>query len=112
MTGSEWALLCVYLTVVGLLAVYGFHRYQMVYLYYKHLKDVPQPKGSFTDDELPSVTIQLPSYNERYVLARLIDAVGRLDYPRHLLEVQVLDDSTDDTTEIARRKVHPARASA
>ena len=89
MTGAEWTLLLVYLTVVGLLAVYGFHRYQMVFLYYKHQKNAPKPKARYADDELPTVTIQLPSYNELYVMARLIDAVGQLEYPRHLLQVQV-----------------------
>src|SRR5262245_66683353 len=55
--------------------------------------------------ELPSVTIQLPIYNEMYVVDRLVDAVCAIDYPRELLEIQVLDDSTDETQEIAELAV-------
>ena len=60
---------------------------------------------------MPPVTIQLPIYNEMYVADRLIDAVCEMDYPRELLEIQVLDDSTDETREIAELAVrrHAAR---
>ena len=60
---------------------------------------------------LPRVTVQLPIFNEMYVADRLIDAVCEIDYPRDLLEIQVLDDSTDETTEIAELAVrrHAAR---
>ena len=51
------------------------------------------------------VTVQLPVFNERYVVERLVDAVCKLDYPRDRLEIQVLDDSTDDTVDIVRAKV-------
>ena len=61
--------------------------------------------------EWPVVTIQLPIYNEMYVVDRLIDAVCEIDYPRERLEIQVLDDSTDETREIAELAVrrHAAR---
>jgi cellulose synthase/poly-beta-1,6-N-acetylglucosamine synthase-like glycosyltransferase len=59
---------------------------------------------------LPSVTIQLPLYNERYVAERVIGAACALDYPRELLQVQVLDDSTDDTSRIVQRAVRTGRA--
>ena len=62
------------------------------------------------EDELPPVTVQLPVYNERHVVERLVDAACSLDYPRHLLEVQVLDDSTDCTRERAARRVALWRA--
>jgi cellulose synthase/poly-beta-1,6-N-acetylglucosamine synthase-like glycosyltransferase len=58
----------------------------------------------------PQVTVQLPVYNELYVVQRLIDAVARLDYPRQQLQVQVLDDSTDETTRLARARVAHYRA--
>ena len=61
------------------------------------------PDGSST--RCRSVTIQLPLYNEMYVVDRLVDAVCRIDYPRELLEIQVLDDSTDETPEIAELAV-------
>jgi cellulose synthase/poly-beta-1,6-N-acetylglucosamine synthase-like glycosyltransferase len=92
-----------YLTTLGLLAIYGFHRSQLVYLFYKTLKERPQPKARF--EKLPFVTVQLPLFNERYVVERLIEACASFDYPRDRYEIQVLDDSTDDTTEIAQAKV-------
>jgi cellulose synthase/poly-beta-1,6-N-acetylglucosamine synthase-like glycosyltransferase len=63
----------------------------------------PLPAGELA--ALPPVTIQLPIYNEMYVADRLIDAVCRIDYPRELLEIQVLDDSTDETTSLAAAAV-------
>ena len=55
----------------------------------------------FSPADWPTVTVQLPIFNERYVVERLIESVCQLDYPRELLEIQVLDDSTDDTVGIA-----------
>ncbi|XHR29108.1 MAG: cellulose synthase family protein [Chthoniobacteraceae bacterium] len=92
-----------YLLVVGVLALYGFHRYCILYLYLKHRNDVPKPQGHFT--ELPRVTVQLPIFNELYVVERLLKAVSELDYPRHLLQIQVLDDSTDETCVLAESGV-------
>ena len=93
----------VYLLTLTILAVYGFHRGQLVYLYWKHRKRAPAPAGKF--DELPVVTVQLPMFNELYVAERLIESVANLDYPKDKLEIQVLDDSTDETMEIAKAKV-------
>jgi len=90
------------------LAVYGFHRMMMVYLYYRNRAVVPVPRRRLTP--LPKVTVQLPVYNERYVVERLISAVAALDYPRELLEIQVLDDSSDDTAQIAREACERERA--
>jgi cellulose synthase/poly-beta-1,6-N-acetylglucosamine synthase-like glycosyltransferase len=103
MTSFETLTLAAYFFVLVILAVYGWHRYYLVYLYMKHKDRKPVPAGSF--DVLPPVTVQLPIYNEMYVADRLIDAVCRLDYPRELLEIQVLDDSTDETTAVAQRAV-------
>ncbi len=97
-----------YLGILGLLAIYGFHRSHLVFLFYKTRKNQPEPKGEF--EELPFVTIQLPMFNERYVATRLIDAVARIDYPSDKYEIQVLDDSTDDTTAIAQEKVDEVAA--
>ena len=93
-----------YFLVLSILAIFGMHRYYMVYLYLKNKKAAPKPEGQFA--ELPRVTIQLPMYNEMYVAERLIDAVVKMDYPRELLEIQVLDDSTDETVAIASRRVN------
>jgi len=92
-----------YFSVLCLLAVFGANRYYLVYQYLKHKKNPHRPKARF--DELPYVTIQLPMYNEMYVAERLIDAVVKMDYPADRLEIQVLDDSTDETVSIASRRV-------
>ena len=79
------------------LAVYGIHRYTMCYHYFKYRKrHNPEPPKHF--DELPRVTVQLPIFNEQFVIDRLIEAVCAMEYPRDRLEIQVLDDSTDETT--------------
>src|SRR5262247_496394 len=103
MTAAETLILASYFFVLLILAVYGWHRYYLVYVYMKHKNEQPQPKASF--DSLPVVTIQLPLYNEMYVVDRLVDAVCKIDYPRELLEIQVLDDSTDETRSIAELAV-------
>ena len=99
MSISETLTLAAYFFVLVILAVYGWHRYYLVYLYMRN-KD-RQPKPGPLPDPLPVVTIQLPLYNEMYVADRLIDAVCRIEYPRDRLEIQVLDDSTDETGSIA-----------
>ena len=99
--GFDLALLIPYFIVLTILAAYGAHRYWMVYLYYKHKKNkTTEPASHF--DNLPRVTVQLPIFNEQYVVDRLLDAVCRLDYPKDKLDIQLLDDSTDETVEVAR----------
>ena len=87
-----------YLTVTVGLALYGFHRLVIVYLYLKHSREKPSPLKKFED--LPLVTIQLPVFNEKHVVDRLIKAVSELDYPKDKMEIQILDDSTDETVGI------------
>ena len=97
----DMALLIPYFVVLILLATYGIHRYTLVYLYYKNKKNrTAEPEQKFS--ELPRVTVQLPIFNEQFVIDRLLQAVCRLDYPREKLEIQVLDDSTDETIDVAR----------
>src|SRR3954470_20129516 len=103
MTTGETLILATYFFVLVILAVYGWHRYYLVYLYLKNKDRRPVPRAAL--EKLPLVTVQLPIYNEMYVADRLIDAVCRLDYPRELLEIQVLDDSTDDTRQMVAEKV-------
>jgi cellulose synthase/poly-beta-1,6-N-acetylglucosamine synthase-like glycosyltransferase len=99
----DLALLIPYFIVLVILAVYGGHRYWMVYLYYKHKKNKTiEPPSHFAIENLPRITVQLPIFNEQYVVDRLLDAVCRLDYPNEKLDIQLLDDSTDETTEVAR----------
>jgi cellulose synthase/poly-beta-1,6-N-acetylglucosamine synthase-like glycosyltransferase len=104
----ERALIVAYLAVLLTLALYGFHRSSLVYLYYRHKRNRPRPRARFAD--LPRVTVQLPLFNEMYVAPRLLDAVARIDWPRDRFEVQVLDDSTDETQEICRKKVEELAA--
>src|SRR6476661_5207571 len=99
MSISETLTLASYFFVLIILAVYGWHRYYLVYLYMRNRDK--QPKAGPPLDPLPVVTIQLPLYNEMYVADRLIEAVCRIEYPRDRLEIQVLDDSTDETQSIA-----------
>src|SRR6266850_787975 len=103
MTPVETFTLASYFFVLIVLAVYGWHRYYLVYLYMRHRDK--EPKAQPPLDPLPVVTIQLPLYNEMYVADRLIDAVCRIEYPRELLEIQVLDDSVDETCSIAELAV-------
>jgi cellulose synthase/poly-beta-1,6-N-acetylglucosamine synthase-like glycosyltransferase len=99
----DLALLIPYFIVLTILAAYGAHRYWMVYLYYKHKKNkTTEPAVHFPLDDLPRVTVQLPIFNEQYVVDRLLDAVCRLEYPKDNLDIQLLDDSTDETREVAR----------
>jgi cellulose synthase/poly-beta-1,6-N-acetylglucosamine synthase-like glycosyltransferase len=97
-----------YLVVLFGLSLYGLHRYEIVYLFLKHRKNAPKPQGEFT--MLPKITVQLPVYNEYYVIERLIKSVSELDYPKELLQIQVLDDSTDDTTIISTKLAEELKA--
>jgi cellulose synthase/poly-beta-1,6-N-acetylglucosamine synthase-like glycosyltransferase len=97
----DMALLIPYFIVLILLAGYGAHRYALVYLYYKHKdKRTTEPASYFA--ELPRITVQLPIFNEQFVVERLLDAVCKLDYPLDKLDIQLLDDSTDETVAVAR----------
>ena len=100
----DMALLLPYFFVMVVLSIYGIHRYTMCYRYFKYKKNYdPNPPRHF--DELPRVTIQLPMYNEEFVIERLIEAVCAMEYPRERLEIQVLDDSTDESQHVARQIV-------
>ena len=104
LNGFDVALLIPYFIVLLVLASYGVHRYVLVYLYYKHRKNkVEEPPNRFAD--LPQVTVQLPIFNEQFVIDRLVDAVCKMEYPREKLDIQVLDDSTDETVEVANAVV-------
>lgn len=96
--------LAAYMCVLALLCLYGLHRYALVALYFRVRKRAPQaapPAGG----DWPSVTVQLPMYNERWVARRIIESAAAIDYPAERLEIQVLDDSTDETRQIARETV-------
>jgi cellulose synthase/poly-beta-1,6-N-acetylglucosamine synthase-like glycosyltransferase len=104
----DWAMLIPYFGMLAILSVYGLHRYETIRTYFKHRKKaLAEPPKRF--EQLPLVTIQLPIYNERYVVERLIEEVLKIEYPRELLQIQVLDDSTDDTAPFAEALVERYR---
>jgi cellulose synthase/poly-beta-1,6-N-acetylglucosamine synthase-like glycosyltransferase len=92
-----------YLAVLVGLTGYGLHRCCIIWLFLKHRRNLPEFPSVY--DDLPRVTVQLPLYNEAAVAARLIRAVGEIDYPRDRIDIQVLDDSTDETTEVVEKEV-------
>src|SRR5215212_8300435 len=107
MSPLEFAILGLYFLTLVILAVFGLHRYIMVFLYFRHRDrralSLPLPA------KLPRVTVQLPLSNEMYVVDRLLDSVSKIRYPRELLEFQVLDDSNDETVAIAQAAVERHR---
>jgi cellulose synthase/poly-beta-1,6-N-acetylglucosamine synthase-like glycosyltransferase len=100
-----------YFAVLGFLAMYGLHRSHLVVTCLRHARALRE-KGEVAPlshdapiDTLPHVTVQLPLYNEATVAARLLEHIARIDYPREKLEIQVLDDSTDETRALVRSLV-------
>ncbi len=104
MAWFDWAMLIPYFGVLIVLSIYGLHRYDVIRTYFKYRhKATGEPPRRF--ESLPPVTIQLPLYNERYVVERLIEETVKMEYPKRLLQIQVLDDSTDDTAPFAEALV-------
>src|SRR5687767_4120332 len=104
--GSQLAgnlLVVFYIVILLAVAGYGFHRYILLYLYRKYKHNTYTPKSHF--EQLPRVTIQLPMFNEDLVAQRIINATCLIDYPLDRLEIQVLDDSTDHSADIAKAAV-------
>ena len=104
-------LLALYCTVLLVLCTYGAHRASLVFQCMRYKRRIERAARSVIvpDSELPTVTVQLPLYNEATVVRRLLNAAGALDYPSDRLELQVLDDSTDETEGIARAAVEELR---
>jgi hypothetical protein len=105
----DYSLLIPYFVLLSILAFYGLHRYEVIWGYIKskrnRVETAPTPFAS-----LPRVTIQLPLYNERLVVERLLVEVVKIHYPRELLDIQILDDSTDDTHPFTERLVAEYKA--
>ncbi|MDB4272585.1 glycosyltransferase, partial [bacterium] len=95
---SSWVYILYSLVLLGL-GGYGFHRLTTIYLYFRYRNEMPIPEREF--EEMPLVTVQLPVFNEMHVVDRLLDAVAAMDYPQDKLQIQILDDSTDETVEIS-----------
>ncbi len=116
---NEWlsgSILALYYLILGILACYGVHRLVLVITFWRTGRADPEgsrktvaPSLPEPPAEWPTVTVQLPLFNEKYVAERLIEAVCDLDYPRDRLEIQVLDDSTDETVDLVARLVEKKR---
>jgi cellulose synthase/poly-beta-1,6-N-acetylglucosamine synthase-like glycosyltransferase len=100
----------IYLVAVLGLFLYGTNAYVMMALHWWNRRRRPTAEPPLPPAVWPLVTVQLPIYNERYVVRRLLDAIGALDYPVECLDIQVLDDSTDDTTQILAEAMARLRA--
>ncbi len=101
------AFIILYYLILFVCAIYGIHRFFLLCLYYKYKRSDIKPKTHF--HTLPRVTIQLPVFNEMYVVERLLDATSTIDYPKEKMEIQILDDSTDETSGILKTKVDELR---
>ena len=101
----DWIILLAYFSILFVLAVYGAYRIKQVVDFWRYRKFIPEPAGKFAEEDLPRITVQLPLFNELYVVDRLLKAVTDIDYPREKLEIQVLDDSTDETVKVAEAVV-------
>src|SRR6185437_11282199 len=101
----DWVILIVYFAILGTLAVFGEYRIKQVIDFLRYRNFVPEPSGRYDEAELPLITVQLPHFTELYVVDRLLKAVTAFDYPRVKLEIQVLDDSTDETARVAETVV-------
>jgi cellulose synthase/poly-beta-1,6-N-acetylglucosamine synthase-like glycosyltransferase len=105
----DYIILITYFSILAVLAIYGGYRVKQVIDFWRYRKFTPQPKGSFSEAELPVITVQLPLFNEMYVVERLVKAIAEVDYPRDRLQIQVLDDSTDETVKLAEATVEAYR---
>ena len=101
----DWVILIVYFSILATLAVYGGYRIKQVIDFWRYRKFVPRPSARFAEADLPVITVQLPLFNELYVVDRLLKAVTAIDYPHDKFEIQVLDDSTDETVKVAEAVV-------
>jgi cellulose synthase/poly-beta-1,6-N-acetylglucosamine synthase-like glycosyltransferase len=104
----EQVVLLAYIVSLSILFLFGSHGFIMVYYHLKYRHRRHREVGAM--QQYPTVTVQLPVYNEVYVVGRLIDAACAIRYPREKLEIQVLDDSTDETVDVVDAAVRKYRA--
>lgn len=101
----EYTFIILYCTSLLFIFLFSIGQLHLTWHYLKSKKEASSPCPIVTDDLLPLVTIQLPIYNEKYVVQRLIESISNIDYPVDKLEIQVLDDSSDDTVDIIAKEV-------
>jgi cellulose synthase/poly-beta-1,6-N-acetylglucosamine synthase-like glycosyltransferase len=109
LTPFDWSLLIPYFGTLFILSIYGVHRYETIRRYRKYRRNLPSAAPQ-RFERLPRVTIQLPLYNERFVVDRLLEEVAKIEYPNDLLQIQVLDDSTDETHPYTERLCNELKA--
>lgn len=97
-------LLGVHFFLLSMLCLFGLHRLSLVVRWFRYRNYQPEQTNIFT--ELPTVTVQIPLYNEQFVAQRVVDAIAAINYPRDKLQLQILDDSTDATSEIIAERIH------
>ncbi|HZB99102.1 MAG TPA: glycosyltransferase, partial [Nitrososphaeraceae archaeon] len=105
MSGIGAFLYATFITIAWLVTVYTLNFFYLSYQSQhniKHQKAMNKKPSPINDNSLPMITIQLPIYNEKYVAVRLIDAVCKIEYPKEKLQIQILDDSDDDTSQMIR----------
>ncbi len=103
----SYTIALLYFGTLTYITLYCLMQFHLLYHYKKHhneLKVHPEVHPKL-DEDMPMVTVQLPIFNEMYVVERLVENIVALDYPKEKLEIQILDDSTDETVEISKRKV-------
>lgn len=107
-----YSILIIYTLALVYITIYCLFQFHLLFNYKRYYwknKNGVAPQG-FEQEELPFVTVQLPIFNEMYVVERLIDNITKFDYPKDRFEIHILDDSTDETVEITRRKVEEYKA--
>ncbi|MFM1931888.1 MAG: hypothetical protein RL226_1191, partial [Bacteroidota bacterium] len=100
----ELIIIFVYGFFLLFILAYSFVQWSLARAYAKSLKQTAPEVPVMNENDWPTVTVQLPVYNELYVVERLIDAVAMLDYPSEKLEIQILDDGNDDSVDLARKR--------
>src|SRR5712691_4492973 len=105
----DWTILILYFAILGVLAIYGGYRVKQVIDFWRYRKFVQQPKGNFKEADLTVITVKLQLFKAMYVVQRLVKAITEIDYPREKLQIQVLDDSTDETVKLAEETVEKYR---
>jgi cellulose synthase/poly-beta-1,6-N-acetylglucosamine synthase-like glycosyltransferase len=98
----DWTVLILYGACLGILIVYNCVRLAECFPFWTQRHLAPKARATFREENLPFVTIQVPIFNEMYVIERLVKAIMAIDYPRDRFEIQLLDDSTDDTVEVCK----------
>ena len=103
----ELAILILYSLALLIVFIYSLSQLQLLLNYLKAKKQVDTAEKFYLNDktQIPNVTIQLPLYNELYVVERLLDNIAEIKYPKDQLEIQVLDDSTDESVALITEKV-------